>query len=206
MENATTPGRPRMAKSGRDEARPTRTPTRPWRFRLLRRGGPGPASFRVPSDALQWTSRPGLPVLKHVCVHLCGAEVLGAKAFLDRSEVCALLQEIGCKRVSERVTAVRLGDGGRVDWPIGRLLHGRRGAVVPFNDPASGVFAPALWPGQRRMPRPTLRRARRDGETEAHSGPGSAWRRRRFDPWRGGTGSPEPLRSQTHADAQSRGA
>ena len=95
-----------------------------------------------------------------MCVHLCGAEVLGAKEFLDRSEVCALLEEVGCKRMAERVTAVRLGDGGRVDWPIGRLLHGRRGAVVPFDDPASGVFAPALWPGQRRMPRPALRRAR----------------------------------------------
>ena len=103
-------------------------------------------------------SRPARPEAR-VCTPVwCGG--LGAKAFLDRSEVCTLLQEVGCKRVSERVTAVRLGDGGRVDWPIGRLLHGRRGAVVPFDDPASGVFAPALWPGQRRMPRPALRRAR----------------------------------------------
>lgn len=61
--------------------------------------------------------------------------------------------------------------------------------------------APALESGQGRTLRPTRRRARRGGETGGRSGPGSAWRRRRFALPPDATGIPGPPVSQPPVDA-----
>lgn len=53
-----------------------------------------------------------------------------AEQFLDSADVRPLLQEMSCKRMSEGMTAGRLGYVCAFHRPLNSLLHGGRGAIL----------------------------------------------------------------------------